>query len=234
MGASQPPRNNPFKAQGLEAGLTIRVEAMVGRQVQTYATVLDEVEDETLRVLVPMHRLQPHPFPSGPILHCEYFFRDRRWRFATEAQPWSPGTDVQYLAHPAGIEDADRRDYFRLHTALKPISVYRVLLDTENLASAAPPALELTCTVVDLSEGGLCLSSRTPAAVGEWLGIHAELPQAGELKARMRVVSVSEPSYGNRNYRIHCVFADITLAERDKIARFLMRRQLEMRRLGQL
>jgi len=234
MGASQPPRNNPFRAQGLEPGLALRVEAIVGKQVQTFATVVESVEAEGIRVLVPMHRLQPHPLPGNAVLHCEYFFRNRRWRFATEAARWAPGDESQLLAWPAGIEDADRRDYFRLATALKPVSVYRVLLDREVMSAPTPPELELACTVVDLSEGGLCLSSRTPAAVGEWLGIHAELPQAGELKARMRVVSVNEPRHGNRNFRIHCVFADIGLSDRDKIARFLMRRQLEMRRLGQL
>jgi hypothetical protein len=35
-------------------------------------------------------------------------------------------------------------------------------------------------------------------------------------------------------HRVHCEFTDISRAGRDVIARYMMRRQLEMRRRGQL
>ncbi|MGE5596191.1 MAG: flagellar brake protein [Hyphomicrobiales bacterium] len=233
MGTSSPPRKNPFRAEGLVPGLSLRVEVYVGNEVQTYATRVEHIDEDRMTVLVPMHRLQPRPLPSGKVLHCEYFFRQRRWRFATETAGWTPDHNFQYLAMPAGVEDADRRSYFRLATTIKPISVYRMVID-RHLAAKDEEPTELNCTIVDLSEGGLCLSSRTPVPVGEWLGLHCDLPQSGELRARLRVVADDPPAPGNRNHRVHCVFADIGLSDRDKIARFLMRRQLEMRRRGQI
>jgi c-di-GMP-binding flagellar brake protein YcgR len=232
MGASPQPRENPFRTQGLQAGLSLRVEVLIGDRVETFATRVEDVGDERIAVLVPIQRLKPRPLPSGAVLHCEYFFRGRRWSFATETRGMSRDQQWQFLAMPAGVEDADRRGYFRLPTAIRPISIYRMVLDREFLETE--PELALNCTIVDLSEGGVCLSSRTPAVAGEWLGLHMELPHSGEVRARLRVVDSDPPLSGNLNHRIHCVFADITLGERDKIARFLMRRQLEMRRRGQL
>jgi hypothetical protein len=69
---------------------------------------------------------------------------------------------------------------------------------------------------------------------GERLGMTLPLPSIGDITARERVTGTDEPSTGFRNLSIHCVFTDITLADRDRIARYLMRRQLEMRRRGQL
>ncbi len=232
MGALSQARENPYRAQGLLPGLPLRIQVQTGDGVETLATRVEDVNDERLVVLVPMQRLRQRPLPPSAVVRCEYFFRGRRWRFATEVRGTSADGQHQLLAIPAGIEDSDRRSYFRLSTALQPISVYRLVLDRESLE--ADPETSLACTVVDLSEGGVCLSSKTRATVGDWLGIHLDLPLCGEIKARMRVVAVDPPPPGNRNYRIHCVFSDISRADRDRIARFLMRRQLEMRRRGQL
>lgn len=235
MGASLPPRNNPFRAQGLMPGIPLRVEVHEGREVKTFATQVEAVQPEHITVLVPMHRLQKRPLPGGAILRCEYFYRGRRWWFATESLGAADDGATQLLAMPAGIQDADRRDYYRLPTAITPLSVYRLVVTPAGVEpDEGQPDHELACTIVDLSEGGLCLSSRTPATVGEWLGLHADLSQAGEVHARMRVVGVDPPRPGNRNSRIHCIFVDIGLSDRDRIARYLLRRQLEMRRRGQL
>jgi c-di-GMP-binding flagellar brake protein YcgR len=107
--------------------------------------------------------------------------------------------------------------------------VYRLVVDAET---EEPELVE--GTIVDLSEGGCCFSTRSFAMPGERFGLHAVLPEAGEIHARMRVTFIRDPQPGNRNRRLHCEFTDIGRADRDIIARYLMRRQLEMRRRGQL
>jgi c-di-GMP-binding flagellar brake protein YcgR len=76
----------------------------------------------------------------------------------------------------------------------------------------------------------------TPARLssGERLGVQASLGNDVEFTARMQITSVDDPPTGNRNRRVHCRFTDISRADREKVARYLMRRQLEMRRRGQL
>jgi c-di-GMP-binding flagellar brake protein YcgR len=68
----------------------------------------------------------------------------------------------------------------------------------------------------------------------ERLGVQASLGDAQEFTARMIVTGVEDPAAGRRNRRVHCHFTDISRADREKVAKFLMRRQLEMRRRGQL
>ena len=50
----------------------------------------------------------------------------------------------------------------------------------------------------------------------------------------MRVVEVEAPPKGRRNYHLHCVFHGLARTEQDRIARYLLRRQLAMRQRGQL
>lgn len=232
MGALPSPRKNPFKAQGLAPGLPLRMEVSVGNAVETLSTRVDDVDEDVLSVLVPMLRLRTRPLPAGAFVRATYVASNRRWRFVTEVMGLSPDGNIQYLALPASIESSDRRTAFRLGTALRPETVYRVVIDPDQ--DGEPRQNKLDATVVDLSEGGVCLSSREDAMVGEWLGMVVNLPLIGNVTARMKVTGTEPPRSGQRNHRIHCQFAEITRGDRDKIARFLMRRQIEMRQRGQL
>ena len=135
----------------------------------------------------------------------------------------------EYLRLPAAIESTERRRNFRLPSAIRPDTIFRIL---QNAEIEGPQVLE--GMIVDLSEGGCCISTRALGSAGERLGMQAMLPEAGEIQARMRVNTVRDPERGNRNRRLHCEFTEISRAHRDVIARYMMRRQLEMRRRGQL
>ena len=60
------------------------------------------------------------------------------------------------------------------------------------------------------------------------------IPDAGEIRARMRVTFVREPQPGNRNRPVACEFTDISRGDGTSSLEYMMRRQLEMRRRGQL
>lgn len=232
MGGLPSARKNRFSAQGLVPGIALRLEVSVANHTESYATSVEEVDEEAIAVLVPMVQLRTRRLPVGAVVRAEYVFRDRYCRFLSEVMGHSPDGVSEYLSAPAVIDTIERREHFRLQTALKPSSIYRLLVDPQ-----AEPREEASlgeCTVTDLSETGLCLSSRARLAPGERLGIQFELPRIGEIQARFRVVSVDAPRRGHLNRRVHGRFIDIRLADRDRIARFLMRRQLEMRRRGQL
>jgi c-di-GMP-binding flagellar brake protein YcgR len=229
MGGLPLPRKNPFMGQGLLPGVTLRLDVSSGGEGEAHVTRVEDVDSEHISILVPMRGLRPRPFSAGTLVHAHYVHQQKRWRFITEVDGHSQDGLYEYLRLPGTIESTERRRNFRLPTAIRPNSVYRVLVDVE--ADEEEP---LEGTIVDLSEGGCCLSTRGYAQPGERLGLHALLPEAGEIHARMRVNEVREPSPGNRNRRLHCEYTDISRADRDTIARYLMRRQLEMRRRGQL
>jgi c-di-GMP-binding flagellar brake protein YcgR len=231
MGAPSPSRKNQYASQGLEPGVTLRLEVSVGERLESFATVVEEVNDERLAVLVPMARLRLRRLSTGSIVHAEYVHRNRRCGFISEVIGHSDDGVHEYLRVPAHVDSFDRRSNFRLETSLKPSSLYRVVVDPGE--AEADPELA-GCTLVDLSEGGCCLSSRQRIDTGTRIGLVVDLPQVGSIQTRMRVVTVDEPRTGQLNRRWHCSFTDISPGDRDRIARFLMRRQLEMRRRGQL
>lgn len=228
MGALPLQRKNPFMAQGLMPGITLRLDVSSGGEGETHVTRVEGVE-ENIAILVPMRGLRPRPFTAGTLVHAHYVHQQKRWMFVTEVEGHSPDGMFEYLRLPAAVESTERRRNFRLPAAIRPESIYRLVVDAET---EEPELLE--GTVVDLSEGGCCISTRSFAIPGERLGLNALLPEAGEIQARMRVNTVRDPERGNRNRRLHCEFTDISRAHRDVIARYMMRRQLEMRRRGQL
>ncbi|MGB4862424.1 MAG: PilZ domain-containing protein [Tepidiformaceae bacterium] len=215
-------------AQGLMPGITIRLDVSSGGEGETHVTRVEGVE-ENIAILVPMRGLRPRPFTAGTLVHAHYVHQQKRWMFVTEVEGHSSDGMFEYLRLPAAIESTERRRNFRLPAAIRPESIYRIVVDAET---EEPELLE--GTVVDLSEGGCCISTRSFAMPGERLGLNALLPEAGDIQARMRINTVRDPERGNRNRRLHCEFTDISRAHRDVIARYMMRRQLEMRRRGQL
>lgn len=228
MGGLPLQRKNPFMAQGLMPGITIRLDVSSGGEGETHVTRVEGVE-ENIAILVPMRGLRPRPFTAGTLVHAHYVHQQKRWMFVTEVEGHSSDGMFEYLRLPAAIESTERRRNFRLPAAIRPESIYRIVVDAET---EEPELLE--GTVVDLSEGGCCISTRSFAMPGERLGLNALLPEAGDIQARMRINTVRDPERGNRNRRLHCEFTDISRAHRDVIARYMMRRQLEMRRRGQL
>jgi c-di-GMP-binding flagellar brake protein YcgR len=211
-------------------GITVRLDVSSGGEGETHVTRVEDVEDQ-IAILVPMRGLRPRPFTTGTLIHAHYVHQQKRWMFVTEVAGHSPDGMYEYLRMPATIESTDRRLNFRLPVAIRPESLCRINVDTD----AEPQEHDLLDgTLVDLSEGGCCISTRNSAMPGERLGILAILPEAGQIEARMRVNTVRDPERGNRNRRLHCQFTEISRADRDVIARYMMRRQLEMRRRGQL
>jgi c-di-GMP-binding flagellar brake protein YcgR len=216
-------------AQGLLPGTTLRLDVSSGGQGETHVTRVEDVDNQHISILVPMRGLRPRPFAAGTLVHAHYIFQQKRWMFVTEVEGHSEDGHHEFLRLPGAVESTERRRNFRLPAAIRPESVYRLVVDAET---EEPELIE--GTIVDLSEGGCCFSTRSFAMPGERFGLHAVLPEAGEIHARMRVTFIRDPQPGNRNRRLHCEFTDIGRADRDIIARYLMRRQLEMRRRGQL
>ena len=229
MGGLPSRRENPFMALGLLPGITLRLDVSSGGEGETHVTRVEEVANGRISILVPMRGLRPRPFSTGTLVHAQYIHQQKRWLFVTEVDGHSDDGMFEYLRLPGAIDSTERRRNFRLPAAIKPESVYRLVVDAET---EEPELIE--GTIVDLSEGGCCLSTRGFSMPGERFGMVAILPEAGEIRARMRVTFVREPQPGNRNRRLHFEFTEISRADRDIIARYMMRRQLEMRRRGQL
>lgn len=230
MGASQPSRKNPLQGYGIVPGLNIQLELTVGNRTELYPSRVEEIADNAIGVLVPMNRRQRRPLPGGALVRVSFVYGERRRRFVTEVTGHSDDGLVDYLAMPADVEDNDRRSSYRLDTALTPQSLFRLfVVDEDDDRDVA-----IKASVVNMSEGGLCFTTRADVRAGERFAIQVELPMAGTLNARLRVIEVEDPDRNRWSRRVHCKFTNLSHRERDLIARFLMKRQLELRRRGQL
>ena len=229
MGSSSPAPENPFQAAGLRAGLPLTLEVTVGDAVSTHVTLVEEIGQELLAVLRPMTRLKTQALPTGALVHAVYIYEGKSWRFVTDVAASDAHAEIDYLGLPVVIEATERRGAFRLATILEPIELFRLAVDEED-------SVDLThaSTIVDIGEGGICLSSRARLREGERLGIRFVLPGIGEVSTRVLTRSVRDPVAGFRNFHVHCAFISPGVRVRNDIARFVMARQLELSRRGNL
>ena len=227
MGASSQPRKNPYVSQGLFPGTVLHVSPDAEPELLTRVEALDE---QIMTVLPPERPGQTRVLARGELLRVTYSHRDRTYAFTTEVIGRTADGAKHYLRAPLLIETPEQRATFRLETFIRPLSLYRLIVNLDSLSDSA----DLEGTIVDLGEGGLCLSTPSRMRVGERLGVHASLGEAGEFMARMKAAEVVAPDQGQRNARVHCQFTDISRPNVDLIARYLMQRQLDLRRRGQL
>lgn len=228
MGGSSQPRENPYVAQGLLAGTTLEIAVSTAGGEDVLVTRVENIDAERIEVLVPMRRLQLSPLPPTALLRASYTHARLRHSFATQVVGMSGDGATQYLQAPAAIESTQQRALFRLDTAIRPASLYRLVIQPGEEDAI------LDGVIVDLGEDGLCLSTDSAVHVGERLGVQAALGDEGVFQARLKATNVTPPSDGLRNYRVQCQFTTIAQADADRIARHVMRRQLELRRRHQL
>lgn len=223
-------RENRWSRLGLAPGRSLRLEAERGGRVEEFATQVDEVTRDAVRVLalVPGGTLGDIP-PATPV-HVVYEHAETRWHFSS----WSLGRDAEpglfLVALPAAIEPFEQRQSFRLATFFRPVAVLR--LDATPARARQPGGLFLDTMVIDLGVDGVCLSTTSPAARGERLGVHLRLDS--DVRAHLRVLAVERPPTGQRRWRLHCSFERMHAGDQERLARYIARRQIEMRRRGQL
>lgn len=229
MGSSLPRPENPFQAHGLRPGSPLVLEFAVGELLESHITVLDEVGRDLIAVLRPLVKREPRPLPLGARVFAFWQHEGKPYKFDTDVVQNSKTADIDFLNRPLSIQQGERRSFFRLQTILRPVELYRLVVDgNEN------EKLARVTTIVDLSEGGVCMAARVPFAEGERLGLRLDLPGIGQITTRVIVRSVQAPPPGFRNWRTHCQFVGLAATARDSITRYLISRQLELGRKGQL
>lgn len=232
MGAWALSRKDRCIAQGLVPGVIIELEAVVNGAILRQSTRVEEVGDDSLSTAVAVEFLEARPLPLGADVAGTYVYRDQAWNFTSEAVGHSQDGMMNFLALPDDASPVERRRFFRLPMVLSAERVYRVLPETDHLDEQELG--EFDATILDLSEGGIELSSRTSINVGDTLGAETNLPGAGRIEALLTVIRVKGPSRHRVNYRAACTFTRIQNSHRQRIAKYLMSRQIEMRRTGQL
>src|SRR5690606_15502890 len=90
MGGLSPQRKNPFMAQGLLPGTTLRLDVSSSAKGESLVTRVEDVDHEHIAILVPMRGLRPRPSTTGTLVHAHYVYQQKRWQFVTEVTGHSP------------------------------------------------------------------------------------------------------------------------------------------------
>lgn len=121
---------------------------------------------------------------------------------------------------PADFERVQLRSFVRLDTALA------ATLDV--VGSSRPPLRAIT---KNIGGGGAKLVVKQPLDKGALVELAVELPDNGSLRSRGEVVRVEHDEKGNF-YAVAVKFVEIPERERDKIIKYIFRRQLARRQSG--
>jgi len=215
---------------GLAAGSRIQMEVHTSRGMEEHVSQVESVRGAVVEVQVPISQRQQRPLQLGAKVIASYSNHGKTGQFTARVAGHSrDGTSV-YLESAAPLQARDRRDGFRLQMPMTPKNVRRLVPGTAE-PEWRPDNAEYT--VVDISEGGACLHTTSDTAAGETVELLIDLYEQGELTAHLKVLNVEEHE-GYRLRRLHCRLADLSRTDRNRIARFLVRKQIELRRSGRL
>ena len=227
-----PSMSRSLAARGIAPGVALQLHVHHAEGDQVLSTILEHVADDRLEILVPIFKRRVRPSPVGAVVRCDYTHQRRSLRFVTVVSGHSADGVYEYLALPQSIEDRERRGSFRLVTSIQPIDAGRIV---EGPVEGETQLVSLTKPlIVDLSDGGLCIGCQDRVLWGDRLHVRAPLGDQGEFSARLRAVTVDEPAKGYATRKAHCQFEEITRPDRDRIARYIIARQIEMRRAGKI
>lgn len=132
---------------------------------------------------------------------------------------------IWIVTTPFEIEKMQQRSFVRFDVAL-PIVVTYSDPDKED------EVISLQLNTKDLSGGGLQAISEVKIKTGRKVQLTLDIPDHGVFEVEGQVVRVHQPLEDRKLYWISIKFLNIPNNIRDKIIRFIVRRQLEQRQKG--
>ncbi|NLG79648.1 MAG: hypothetical protein GX492_07490 [Firmicutes bacterium] len=202
-----------------------------GRNAGSYPSRVEDIGLDAVVVAAPTHKGAVLRLAEGDAVRIQVVRQDGVYKLDTvvEAMIMYPFPMLQ-LARPVEIVRDQRRRYARVDVSLP--ARYRCL-DRSGKRRLVPHK----GTVTNVSGGGALIvtwQSRPALEVGSEVDVELELP-CGKVSAKGVVVRMSvERTETGRVQQIAVEFKDIDEKQRDMLARYVLQRQLELRRKGLL
>lgn len=212
----------------LRQGMVLHVVPRDGAPTSAFATVIRLVTDQGIHVDAPSDDESPALLPGSEV---SLFVQagGRIYRLESRVRLAEAGAEAAgglVLDPPAVADESERRQFYRLLTTITPRYAARVNAVGEELE-------RVDARILDLSGGGLQLHTRDWVPVGSRIRLIFPLesdPQ--EVDAYVLALSVVRPGPRRSLYRVHCRFVDMPRAERERVVRFIFRKQIDFRQRG--
>lgn len=205
-----------------------RVEVALSKDynVQHYTSRIEERLPDRLVLAMPMSKGYPVLLESNREFYGKvftdtgvYWFRSVYYNKRMQPLP------VWIVSLPYDIKKIQQRAFVRFDVALPASISFMLSPDQEE------PTTIKTVTK-DLSGGGVQVVSEMPLHLGTKLQVEVEVPEHGLVQAVGEVIRVFRPVSDRKLFWLAVKFTDIQENARDKIIRFIFKKQLEQRQKG--
>jgi c-di-GMP-binding flagellar brake protein YcgR len=211
----------------LRPGMLLHVMERDGSLATAYESVIRQVSERGVRIDHPKHGGEPMALTPGDDVTLFVQVSGRIYRLLSSVRMLEQiPLDAVVLEHPAEADHSERRQFYRLLTTLVPRYAARVNAEGDELG-------RVEARILDVSGGGMQLHTRPWLPVGSRLRLIFALeddPQ--EVDVSMVALSVVRPGPRSSFYRVHCRYVDLARTERERIVRFIFRKQIDFGKKG--
>lgn len=191
---------------------------------EKFTSRIEEVNSQNLVIAMPMSKGQPILLHSGSKFFIRLVLHNAAYQFTCafidkRMQP----IPMWIVSLPHDIKRIQQRAFVRIDTAL-PVQ-WQVITTLEDV-----PIIK--SVTKDISGGGVRLISKQPIRLGTRLKVIIDFPEVGPLDTLCEVVRVEQPKSDLPIFWVGTKFLDLAESTRNKIIKFIFKKQLEERQKG--
>lgn len=200
------------------------VEVRVGNYPGIYDSRIEDIKDGKIYISMPTEKGRAIPLIANTRLHISYVMDMGRFSFKSmvEDRIKTPLPNL-IISYPDAVFREELRTFFRVETRI-PI---KILVPVKSENDILTHKL-FDAKAVDISGGGLRLFADVPAYKDSIIDVFlmGTVEKLDQIKAQvMRCRRVED------KYEIGLKFLELSATDRDKIIKYVFKRQIEMRKL---
>lgn len=197
-----------------------------GSQIQQYTSRIEEIIHNHIVIAMPMQKGSPIYQQRGQSVYGRIFDESGIYTFkSTFVDKKMSPLPIWIITQPYDIEKSQQRSFVRFDIALPVVVAYQLDEEQDEVVS-------LNLITKDLSGGGLQLICDKKIKFGTKVKLTLDLSDFGSFQVDSEVVRVHQPQAERQLFWISVKFINIPDNIRDKISRFIFRKQLEHRQKG--
>ncbi|WP_378951862.1 flagellar brake protein [Pelosinus sp. sgz500959] len=205
-----------------------RLEIRLSKNIkdQQYTSRIEEIIHNHMIIAMPMKKGYPVFHERGSIFYGKVFDGRGAYSFKSNFvdRKMTP-LPIWIVTMPFDIVKTQQRSFVRFNVPL-PVEIEYPADNEQN------EVISIKAVTKDLSAGGLCVICDQTIKVGKQVNLLLDFPDLGIFQVDGEVVRMNQPQEDRKLYWISIKFVGVHEAIRDKISKFIFKKQLEQRQKG--
>lgn len=197
--------------------------------VEQYASRIEEIVHDHMIIAMPMQKGSPIFQERGKVIYGKVFDESGIYAFKSIFldKKMSP-LPIWIVTKPFDIEKSQQRSFVRFDVALPVVIAYPLNDEQDEQDEVA----SLNLITKDVSGGGLQFICNGKLKIGRKVKLTLDFSDYGVFQVDAEIVRIYQPQAERQLFWISVKFLNIPNSIRDKISRFIFRKQLEQRQKG--